>query len=71
MTGAIVQGKLVKAEQLCKAFMQRAPRHVEGMRILADIGNRLGVLEDAEFLLEVQLNLSQIMRRRESTIFEC
>ena len=32
--------------------MQQQPRNVEGMRLLADIGIRLGVLEDAEFLLE-------------------
>jgi len=52
VTDLISQGKLVKAEQLCKAFMQKVPRHIEGMRLLADIGTRLGVLEDAEFLLE-------------------
>ena len=48
----ISQGKLIKAEDLCRKFMQKAPRHIEGMRLLADIGIRLGVLEDAEFLLE-------------------
>ena len=48
----ISQGKLLKAEDLCRKFMQKIPDHVEGMRLLADIGLRLGVLEDAEFLLE-------------------
>ena len=48
----ISQGKLLKAEDLCRNFMQKVPDHVEGMRLLADIGLRLGVLEDAEFLLE-------------------
>ncbi|MDB3991947.1 sulfotransferase [Gammaproteobacteria bacterium] len=48
----ISQGKLLKAEDLCRKFMQKVPDHVEGMRLLADIGLRLGVLEDAEFLLE-------------------
>ena len=48
----ISQGKLIKAEDLCRKFMQKVPRHIEGMRLLADIGIRLGVLEDAEFLLE-------------------
>ena len=52
VTDLISQGKLVKAEQLCKAFMQKNPKHIEGMRLLADIAVRLGVLEDAEFLLE-------------------
>ena len=76
VTDLIGQGKLVKAEQLCKAFMQRSPRHVEGMRILADIGNRLGVLEDAEFLLETavefephnaaaRIDYIQVLRKRQ------
>lgn len=46
------QGKLGRAEEICRAFLQKNPRHVEGMRLLADIGMRLGVLEDAEFLLD-------------------
>ena len=58
VTDLISQGKLVKAEQLCKAFMQKNPKHIEGMRLLADIGVRLGVLEDAEFLLETALEFS-------------
>ncbi len=48
----IGQGRLGRAEEICRAFLKRNPRHVEGMRLLADIGMRLGVLEDAEFLLE-------------------
>ena len=58
VTDLISQGKLVKAEQLCKAFMQKNPRHIEGMRLLADIGVRLGVLEEAEFLLESAIEFS-------------
>ena len=58
VTDLISQGKLVKAEQLCKAFMQKNPKHIEGMRLLADIAVRLGVLEDAEFLLETALEFS-------------
>jgi tetratricopeptide (TPR) repeat protein len=58
VTDLISQGKIVKAEQLCKAFMQKNPRHVEGMRLLADVGVRLGVLEDAEFLLESAIEFS-------------
>ena len=44
----ISQGKLLKAEDLCRQFMLRDPANVEGMRLLADIGCRLGVLDDAE-----------------------
>lgn len=52
VTDLIAQGKLLKAEDLCRAFLKKVPHHVEGMRLLADIGLRLGVLDDAEFLLE-------------------
>ncbi len=51
----IHEGKLLKAEALCRAFLQNTPHHVEAMRLLADIGVRLGVLEDADFLLESAL----------------
>ncbi len=51
-TDLIGQGKLLKAEDICRKFLQRAPQNVEAMRLLADIGVRLGVLDDAEFLLE-------------------
>ena len=33
--------------------MQKNKRHVDGMRMLADLGRRLGVLSDASFLLEM------------------
>ena len=48
----VSQGKLLKAESLCRKFLQKVPHHVEAMRLLADIGIRFGVLADAEFLLE-------------------
>ena len=46
------EGKLHRAEQLCRQFMQQNPQHIDGMRVLAEIATRHGVLEDAEFLLE-------------------
>ena len=48
----VSQGKLLKAEDLCRKFLRKVPHHVEAMRLLADIGIRFGVLNDAEFLLE-------------------
>lgn len=48
----IAEGKLVRAEDICREFLQKVPHHVEAMRLLADIGLHLGVLDDAEFLLE-------------------
>jgi len=52
VTDLIAQGRLLKAEDFCRQFLQKVPHQVEGMRLLADIGMRLGVLDDAEFLLE-------------------
>lgn len=48
----LARGRLLPAETLCRRFLQQAPRHVEGMRLLAEIATRLGALEEAEFLLE-------------------
>ena len=70
------QNKLLKAEQLCRAFLKENSEHVEGMRLLADIGVRLGVLDDAEFLLEsalvfqpdhlpAQMEYVQVLRKRQ------
>lgn len=46
------QNKLRKAELQCRNFMQRNKHHVEGMRLLAQIGVRLQNFDDPEFLLE-------------------
>jgi len=54
----IHEGKLLKAEDLCRAFLQRTPHHIEAMRLLAEIGVRFSVLDDAEFLLESALALA-------------
>ena len=52
VTDLIGEGKLYKAEKLCRNFLKGKPDHVEGMRLLADIGMRLKIYDDAEFLLE-------------------
>ena len=70
------QGKLLKAEELCRTFLKKNPTHIEGMRILAEIGAKLGVLDDADFLLEsalefdpsnaqVHMDYVQILRKRQ------
>lgn len=46
------EGKLARAEQLCRAFLQHNGHHVEGMRLLADIGMKFNAYDEAEFLLE-------------------
>jgi tetratricopeptide (TPR) repeat protein len=48
----IAEGKLLRAEDICRDFLKKVPHHIEAMRLLADIGLKLGVLTDAEFLLE-------------------
>jgi tetratricopeptide (TPR) repeat protein len=44
--------KIAKAENLCRAFLQKEKHHIEGMRLLADIGVKFNSYDDAEFLLE-------------------
>ncbi len=74
----VSQGKLLKAEDLCRKFLQKVPHHVEAMRLLADIGIRFGVLADAEFLLEsahrldpnnvrVHVDYIQALRKRQKS----
>jgi len=46
------EGKNFKAERLCRSFLQEHPTHVEGMRLLANLGVKAQVLDDAEFILE-------------------
>jgi tetratricopeptide (TPR) repeat protein len=48
----IQEGKMYKAEQLCRHFLQTLGHHVEGMRFLAQIGMSFNVHDEAEFLLE-------------------
>ena len=76
VTNLIAEGKILKAEALCRSFLQKHPKHVEAMRLLADIGVQLGILDDAEFLLEsaaefepdnvqVRLDYIQVLRKRQ------
>lgn len=52
VSSLINEGKYFKAERLCRQFLVKEPRNVEAMRMLADVGVRLHVYDDAEFLLE-------------------
>lgn len=52
VTSMLHEGKLYKAERLCRAYLKQNPHQVEAMRLLANIGGKLHVLDDAEFLLE-------------------
>lgn len=48
----IHEHRIAKAENLCRAFLQKEGHHIEGMRLLADIGVKFNSYDDAEFLLE-------------------
>ncbi|MFT7547153.1 MAG: tetratricopeptide (TPR) repeat protein [Candidatus Azotimanducaceae bacterium] len=61
---------------MCREFLKRVPSSVEGMRLLASIGSRLGVLDDADFLLasaikfapdniQLRIDYIQILRKRQ------
>jgi tetratricopeptide (TPR) repeat protein len=52
VTSLLQEGKLFQAENLCRDFLRRYPQHVEAMRLLARIGMKLFIYDDAEFLLE-------------------
>jgi len=58
VTSMMYEDKLYKAEKLCRHYLQRNPKHVEAMRLLAAIGTRLNILDDAEFLLETALEVA-------------
>jgi len=51
-TNLFVEGEVYAAEQLVRRFLQRHGDHIEAMRLLAQIGVKLEILDDAEFLLE-------------------
>ena len=46
------EGRLGMAEAKCRAFLKENPTHTHAMSLLAEIANRLGYFDDAEFLLE-------------------
>lgn len=52
VTSYLYENKLDEADELCRHFLRSNKQHVEGMRLLAEIANRLKVIDDAEFILE-------------------
>ncbi len=76
VTHHLHEGRLLRAEEICRHYLRSHPKSVEGMRLLAQIGIKLGILDDAEFLLDsakafepdnVQVRLDYIdaLRRRQ------
>jgi tetratricopeptide (TPR) repeat protein len=56
--GMFNEGDLFGAERVLRQFLQSHGDHIEAMRLLAQIGMRLDVLDDAEFLLESVLTFA-------------
>ena len=52
VTNHLHEGRLLRAEEICRHYLRMHPRDTEGMRLLAQIGIRQGIFDDAEFLLE-------------------
>ena len=46
------EGRLGLAETKCRAFLKENPTHTYAMSLLAEIANRFGYSDDAEFLLQ-------------------
>lgn len=76
VTHHLHEGRLLRAEEICRHYLRANPQDTEGMRLLAQIGIKLGILDDAEFLLEsaksfapdnIQIRLDYIdaLRRRQ------
>jgi tetratricopeptide (TPR) repeat protein len=57
VTSQLHEGKIYKAEKICRHFLQNNPHHPEAMRLLAAIGMELHIYDDAEFLLESVIEL--------------
>jgi tetratricopeptide (TPR) repeat protein len=55
--GLFADGETAQAEQVVRQFLLTHGNHVEGMRLLAQIGMQHEVLDDAELLLEGVLTL--------------
>jgi tetratricopeptide (TPR) repeat protein len=57
-TGLFSDGDLTSAENIVRAYLLKHGNHVEAMRLLARIGFKRDVLDDAELLLEAVLDLA-------------
>lgn len=76
VTNHLYEGRVLQAEKIARTFLLKNPHHVEGMRLLAEVGTRLGVHDDAIFLLEtaiaiepdniqLRIDIIQVLRKRQ------
>ncbi len=75
----VKSGKLGPAERLARDYLKEHPANVTAIRLLADIGSRVGALEDAERLLQrcleldpdfdlARLNYADVLKKREKLV---
>lgn len=58
-SGMLAEGDVYGAERILRTYLQVHVNDIEAMRLLAQVGVRLGILDDAEFLLESVLVFSE------------
>lgn len=51
VSSLIYQKQFHRAERLCRHFLKDKPHQPEAMRLLAELGNKFQIFDDAEFLL--------------------
>lgn len=57
-TDLVFEGRLAVAERLLRSYLKQSPLDINAMRLLAEVGMKLGVFRDAEVLLERCLKLA-------------
>ena len=73
------EGRLGMAESKCRAFLKENPTHTYAMSLLAEIANRMGYFDDAEFLLqkavefspndgELRLKYASVLRKKQKFV---
>jgi len=63
VSSLIYQKHLHRAEWLCRHFLKSNPHHPEAMRLLAELGSKFQIFDDAEFLLASCLELEPNYQR--------
>jgi len=63
VSSLIHQKQLHRAEWLCRHFLKGKPHHPEAMRLLAELGTKFQILDDAEFLLASCLQFDPNFKR--------
>ena len=76
VTNFIHEKRFAKADELCRHYLQKHPQDTDAMRLLAQIAEHFGVMDEAEFLLasalefapekiQIRLDYVLILRKRQ------